>query len=292
MTDMIWYAVPFFFLTMGLEWGLTAHRERKGGYTLKDSLASLAMGLGNRAVDVLPKAAVFAVYLWIWEHHRIFEIPQDAWWAWVILIPIEDLCYYWFHRASHEVRLLWAAHVNHHSSTHYNLSTALRQSWTTPFTGPLFWLPLPLLGFHPFMVAVAQTISLLYQYWIHTEAIRTLGPLEWVFNTPSHHRVHHGSNPEYLDRNHGGILIVWDRLFGTFEPERAEVEYGLTTNIATFNPVLIAFHEWAAMLRDVLSARTWRGRLGYLFLKPGWREDGTGKTSADLRAEARRRRPA
>ncbi len=286
MMDLIWYVVPFFLVTMLIEWRLGAHRPSGAGYTAKDTAASLAMGLGNRGITFFTKGAVFAGYLFVWEHYRLLELPMSAWWAWALLFVAEDLCYYWFHRASHEVRLLWAAHVNHHSSTHYNLSTALRQSWTTPFTGPLFWLPLPLLGFHPIMVVVAQTVSLVYQYWIHTETLRTLGPLEWIFNTPSHHRVHHGRNPEYLDRNHGGILIVWDRLFGTFEPERAPVDYGLTTNVASYNPIVIAFHEWGAMLADVARARTWRGRLGYLLAKPGWREDGSGKTSSVLRAEA------
>jgi len=288
--DLIWYVVPLFLITMLIEWRLTAAKRTKGGYTLKDTAASLAMGLGNRAAGILPKIAVFAVWMWLWENYRIFDIPRDAWWVWLLLIPAEDFCYYWFHRSSHEVRFLWAAHVNHHSSTHYNLSTALRQSWTTPLTGPWFWLPLPLLGFHPVMVTIAMTINLVYQYWIHTELIGSMGPFEWVFNSPSHHRVHHGRNPEYLDRNHGGIFIVWDRLFGTFEPERAEVDYGLTKNLDTYNPITIAFHEWAAIFADVVRAETWRGRLGYVFMPPGWNEQGTGKTSKVLRAEAEARR--
>ncbi|MFK7990382.1 MAG: sterol desaturase family protein [Sandaracinaceae bacterium] len=282
---LIWYAVPFFLLSMLIEWRLTAHHHSEAGYTAPDTAASLAMGLGNRLFGLLPKAGVFMLWVFLYEH-RLFDLPTDAWWVWALCFVAEDHCYYWFHRAHHEVRFLWAAHVNHHSSTHYNLSTALRQSWTTPFTGPWFWLPLPLLGFHPTMIAVAMTVSLAYQFWIHTEWIGSLGPFGWVFNTPSHHRVHHGRNPEYLDRNHAGILIVWDRLYGTFEPERAEVDYGLTTNLATHNPVVIAFHEWAAMLRDSLTATTWRGRIGVWLMPPGWREDGTGKTSAVLRKEA------
>jgi len=288
--DLIWYAIPVFLITMVIEWRLTAGKPTKGGYTLKDSAASIAMGLGNRVIGILPKLAVFAAWMWLWERYRIFDIPQDAWWVWLLLIPAEDFCYYWFHRCSHEVRLLWAAHVNHHSSTHYNLSTALRQSWTTPFTGPWFWFPLILIGFHPLMVSVAMALNLVYQYWIHTELIGSMGPFEWIFNSPSHHRVHHGRNPEYLDRNHGGIFIVWDRLFGTFEPERAEVDYGLTKNLDTYNPITIAFHEWAAIFADVVRAKTWRGRLGYVFMPPGWNEDGTGKTAKVLRAEAAARR--
>ena len=284
--DLIWYAVPLFLLTMLIEWRITAPKQTKGGYALKDTAASIAMGLGNRLIGILPKLGVFAAWMWLWENYRLFDIPQDAWWVWVLLIPLEDFCYYWFHRSSHEVRFLWAAHVNHHSSTHYNLSTAVRQSWTTPFTGPLFWTALPLLGFHPLMVSIAMALNLLYQYWIHTELIGSMGWFEYVFNSPSHHRVHHGRNPEYLDRNHGGIFILWDRLFGTFEPERAEVDYGLTKNLDTYNLLTIAFHEWAAIFADVVRAKTWRGRLGYVFMPPGWNEDGTGKTSKVLRAEA------
>ncbi len=209
-----------------------------------------------------------------------------AWWTFVLLFLAEDLCYYAFHRASHEIRFFWAAHVNHHSSQHYNLSTALRQSWTTPFTGPWFWMILPLLGFAPWMVLLQQAISLLYQYWIHTEAIGRLGWLEYVFNTPSHHRVHHGANPQYLDRNHAGILIVWDRLFGTFEPERAPVRYGLTTNLTSHNPLHIAFHEWRAIGADLRRARSLREAFLYVFGPPGWSPDGSRQTSRQLRAAA------
>ena len=140
----------------------------------------------------------------------------------------------------------------------------------------VFWLPLVLLGFHPLMIVLAQTFSLLYQYWIHTELIERMGAFGWVFNTPSHHRVHHAANPQYLDRNYGGILIVWDRLFGTFETEQEPVQYGLTTNIGTYNIFVVAFHEWRAMLKDIIEAKSWMGRLWYLIALPGWREDGSG----------------
>jgi len=281
--NIVYWAIPFFLVSMLVEWRLT-RAARVKGYRGKDSAASISMGLGYLAIAFVLKGLTFAGFLVLWEH-RFFDIPSDAWWAWVILIPAEDFCYYWYHRAGHEIRFFWAAHVNHHSSTSYNLSTALRQSWTAPLVGPWFWAPLPLLGFHPLMVVAAQSISLVYQYWIHTELVDRMGPLEWVFNTPSHHRVHHGRNPRYLDRNHGGILIVWDRIFGTFEPETERPDYGLTTNLETYNPVVIAFHEWRDMLRDVAHAKTWRGRFGYLFGPPGWREDGKGKTSRDLRRQ-------
>jgi sterol desaturase/sphingolipid hydroxylase (fatty acid hydroxylase superfamily) len=181
-----------------------------------------------------------------------------------------DFVYYWNHRLQHESRFLWAIHVVHHSSERYNLSTALRQPVADAFGlfvpyGVLCWL-----GVRPALIDTARGVNLLYQYWIHTDALRRLGPLEAVLNTPSHHRVHHGSNRRYLDRNHGSILIVWDRLFGTFEPEAEPVVYGLTKNIATFNPVRIATHEYAAMLRDVASATSWRDRIGFVVRGPGW----------------------
>ena len=275
---LIAYAVPVFLALLVAE--MLIRRAGTRGYERRDTLASLTMGIGNVAVSAVTRIATFAFMVWL-HQFALFDLG-DGWWVWALLIPAEDLCYYWFHRAHHEVRLFWAAHVNHHSSTHYNLSTALRQSWTTPVTGPIFWAPLPLLGFAPEQILVAQAISLIYQFWLHTEHIGRLGPLEWILNTPSHHRVHHGRNLEYLDRNYGGILIVWDRLFGSFEPERAPVDYGLTTNIATFNPVRIAFHEWAAMARDARRAGTLREGAGRILAPPGWSPDGSTLTARQL----------
>ena len=175
------------------------------------------MGLGNVTINVVWKLAVVAVYAALYELTPLRLDPSD-WWVWVLLFFADDLSYYWFHRISHESRVFWASHVVHHSSQHYNLSTALRQTWV-PMTYFPFWLPLPLLGFPPWMVLLAQSWSLIYQFWIHTERVGRLPrPLEAVLNTPSHHRVHHGSNELYLDKNYGGILIVWDRLFGTSSP--------------------------------------------------------------------------
>jgi sterol desaturase/sphingolipid hydroxylase (fatty acid hydroxylase superfamily) len=182
-----------------------------------------------------------------------------------------DFAFYWHHRLEHENRVFWASHVNHHSSRHFNLSTALRQPWT-PVTSLVFFPPLALIGIRPWLIMVAGGFNLIYQYWVHTECIRTLPrAFELVFNTPSHHRVHHGSNAEYLDKNYAGILIVWDRLFGTFEPERARVVYGLTKNISTFNPFVIAFHEYVAIATDLRIAATWRDRAGIVWHGPEWR---------------------
>ena len=190
--------------------------------------------------------------------------------AWAAAIAGWDLIYYWNHRLMHEVRGMWAIHVVHHSSERYNLSTALRQ----PVADVLgAWVPYGLLaraGIRPGLISQARGINLLYQFWIHTDAIRSIGPGEEVLNTPSHHRVHHGSNRRYLDRNHGSILIVWDRLFGTFQREDEPVVYGLTKNIDTYDPVRIAGHEYADILRDVAHSTTWRDRLSFVLRGPGW----------------------
>jgi sterol desaturase/sphingolipid hydroxylase (fatty acid hydroxylase superfamily) len=181
-----------------------------------------------------------------------------------------DFMYYWNHRAMHESRFMWAIHVVHHSSERYNLSTALRQPVAEAFGTFLPYSALTLLGFEPALVNTARGVNLLYQFWIHTVTIGRIGPFEKVLNSPSHHRVHHGSNGPYLDRNHGSILIIWDKLFGTFEPEDERVIYGLTKNINTFNPIRIAGHEYGEMFRDVARSRTWRDRLGFVLRGPGW----------------------
>jgi sterol desaturase/sphingolipid hydroxylase (fatty acid hydroxylase superfamily) len=215
-------------------------------YALADTLANLAMGAGGLLVGALGRLIAVPISLLLYSV-RVFDL-ESAWWSWALLIVAHDLCYYVFHRVSHEVRFFWAAHVPHHSSEHYNLSTAVRLSWTTPITGIPFWWPLPLLGFHPLWILAAHTVSLAYQFLLHTELVRRLGPLEWVFNTPSHHRVHHGSDAAYLDKNFGGILIVWDRLFGTFAAEAQRPTYGLVHPLSSHRPLTIAFHEWRAML--------------------------------------------
>lgn len=288
--NIILYAIPFFVLAMALELYVVSKEQFKKvkGYELKDALASISMGLGNVILGFLSKALVLLVFFWIYENFRIFEIPI-AWWSFVLLFFADDFSYYWFHRISHECRIFWASHVIHHSSQHYNLSTALRQTWSGGFYTFIFWAWLPLLGFHPAMILLQMSISLLYQFWIHTEAIDKMPNwFEAIFNTPSHHRVHHGSNPIYLDRNHAGILIIWDKIFGTFQAELAseKVKYGLVKNINTYNPVKIAFVEWYNMFGDVFGgAKNLRDRLLYFLKPPGWKHDGTGKISSDLREE-------
>jgi sterol desaturase/sphingolipid hydroxylase (fatty acid hydroxylase superfamily) len=274
VVEVLYYAIPFFVLLLVVEAISFRHYHEDDlvGYELRDTRTSLAMGLGNVAVNVVWKLVVVVIYAALYELTP-FRMPEDAWWAWVLLFLADDLAYYWFHRVSHVSRLFWASHVVHHSSQHFNLSTALRQTWV-PMTYLPFWLPLLLVGFPPWMVLLAQSWSLIYQFGLHTERIGRLPrPLEAVLNTPSHHRVHHGANEQYLDRNYGGILIVWDRLFRSFIPESERVRYGLTKNIETFNPVSVAFGEYGALARDLRTARGWRTRLELALRGPGWEPD-------------------
>jgi len=268
--NLIHWAIPGFILLLVLE-AVADARMRRELYLLPDTAASLSMGLGNVFIGLVTKAMVFSIFSFV-HRFAIFNIGYQ-WLAWALVFFADDFSYYWFHRVSHECRFFWASHVVHHSSQRYNLGTALRQTWTGTFMSWVFWLWMPLIGFPPLMVLTMQAVSLLYQFWIHTELVRHMGPLEKVMNTPSHHRVHHGVNQAYLDRNHAGILIVWDRMFGTFVPEEEKPVYGLTKNVASYNPFRIAFHEWIDMWHDVRTAPTWRLKMRYVFGRPGWKEE-------------------
>jgi sterol desaturase/sphingolipid hydroxylase (fatty acid hydroxylase superfamily) len=285
VTEIIQLAIPFFLALLVIEAVFDAIM-RRDLYQRQDTFTSLSMGVGNVLVGLFTKAMAFGIFSFV-HRFAIFEIPA-TWCSWTLLFFADDFTYYVFHRTSHECRLFWASHVVHHSSQKYNLSTALRQTWTGGFMGFVFWLWLPLVGFSPVMVLTMQAFSLIYQFWIHTEVVRHIGPLEAIFNSPSHHRVHHGSNLQYLDRNHAGTLIIWDRLFGTFVPEGDEkVVYGLTKNIYTYNPVRIAFKEWMDLARDVRQAPDWKTAWRYIFAPPGWSHDGRTQTSEQLRLAAK-----
>lgn len=279
--NLIYFAIPGFILLLIVE-AVLSWRMQRDNYQLEDTAASLSMGIGNVLISLASKALSFGVFMLIYQH-RLFQIGWQ-WWAWGLMFVADDFTYYWYHRASHECRFFWASHVVHHSSQKYNLGTALRQTWTGGFTGFLFWAWLPLIGFHPMMVLTMQSVSLIYQFWIHTELIPRLGPLEWVLNTPQHHRIHHASNARYLDRNHAGTLIVWDRMFGSFSDLEEQPVYGLTTNIGTYNPVRIAFHEWADMWRDVVHAESWGDRWRFIFKHPGWRYTRKAAAASQLAA--------
>ncbi len=275
-------ASPVFLLLLALEY-FVARRQGRDAFGRRDTWTSLSLGAFSLVAGAGWKTLAAGLYVTVYAEHRVVDLG-DGPGAFAAALLAVDFAYYWFHRLHHEVRVLWASHVPHHSSQRYNLSTALRQSWT-PFTGLPFYLPLALF-FSPAQIASAYGINLLYQFWIHTELIDRLGPLEWVFNTPSHHRVHHGANVQYLDRNYAGMLIVWDRCFGSFEPERERVRYGLTKNIESYNPVYAAFQEFVAVFRDALSAPTLRDALCFLLRPPGWKPDGAGATATDLKRSA------
>jgi sterol desaturase/sphingolipid hydroxylase (fatty acid hydroxylase superfamily) len=263
------FAIPFFILTVALEWWAVKSGRANGRYETKDAITSLVMGMGSAVVDTLLASVGLWMLMLFWPY-RLLEVPV-TWWSFILVFFAYDLIYYWKHRFAHVVRWWWIEHHTHHSSQHYNLTTALRQPWFGPLTGlVIIAAPLVLLGFHPAFIAFSAGINLVYQYWIHTEAVGRLGPLEWVLNTPAHHRVHHASNPAYLDRNFGGVLIIYDRVFGTLAELNPDdpIRYGLTKPINSRNIFAIALGEWRSIFADLKRARTWRERFTAAFGRP------------------------
>ena len=237
---------------------------------------------------LLPLAFYFTGMRWFYDH-RFLTLSLDNWMSWVAIFLVQEFCYYWYHRAAHRVRWFWCTHAIHHTPNQLNLSAAYRFGWTGRLTGSLlFFMAAPLLGMPPKLVVIALSLNLLYQFWIHATWIPTLGPLEWVLNTPSAHRVHHSSNLEYLDGNYGGVLVVFDRLFGTYIAERRDVpcRYGLVHPMTSYNLLAIEFDQWRALWRDLSTARSIKSVLGYLLLPPGWQPNGNGQTTEDLRRQA------
>ncbi len=283
---ILYYAIPFFVLLLSIE-AWFSYKEQKKLYETKDTFTSLGLGIGNVITGFFTKALIFGLFTYLYNH-RLFTLDAGIWWYWVLLFFADDFSYYWFHRISHHVNYFWASHVVHHSSQHYNLAAALRQTWTGNATGAfLFWAWMPLVGFHPIWILFMQQISLIYQFWIHTETVHKLpAPVEFIFNTPAHHRVHHGSDLKYLDKNHAGILIIWDRLFGSFQPEEERPVYGLTKNIESYNPALIAFKTWGELFKKALTSGSVKNGVHYFINPPGWSHDGSSKTTAQLRKEA------
>ncbi len=270
------YAIPFFLLFVLLEMAALRWLDHDQdlvttGYSRRDARTSMSMGAISILFMTAFKVGSFVVFTAVFAYAALFALPTDTWWYWVAAdASALDLCYYVHHRFSHRVRIGWAGHQAHHSSEYMNFGTALRQKWN-PWFELVFWMPLPLLGFEPWTLYVAWSVNLIYQFVVHTELVDKLWwPVELVFNTPSHHRVHHGSDPEYLDKNYGGILIIWDRIFGTFVEERQRPTYGLTKPVDTFNLLTLEYGQYADIARDVRGATAVRDKLGYVFGPPGW----------------------
>ncbi len=251
VTDVYIIGLPIIFMLMMAEATVSQYQNKKY-YKNKDTLCTSGLVVGNILMSLTIKGATLALHFYLYQF-RVFDISNSipVWLLWVLTFVLIDFVFYIYHRCSHKIRFLWAIHMSHHSSEEMNFGVSLRQAWLGPVSKIPFFAILPLIGFDPTVIAVAGVISTLWGVVGHTQMVGKLGPLEWILNTPSHHRVHHGSNPEYIDKNYGNLLIIWDRLFGTFEPEKAKVTYGLVNNVNTFNPIKITLMDWQAMLREI-----------------------------------------
>lgn len=266
MINPILIAIPLFALLIWVE-AWFARRRDVDFYEAKDAWTNILIGFVSVAFGALFGLFIGSIYLYAYELAP-FKFPTDTWWAWAILFFVDDFAYYWFHRVSHESRLFWNFHVVHHSSEQYNLSVAVRQSW---FSGTLHWIfyaPIMLLGFAPWMFAVMHGFNLIYQFWVHTRFVKRMGFLEYVLNTPSHHRVHHGVNERYLDKNYAGALIIWDRMFGSFVEETEEPRYGIVKPIGSYNPLWINTHGWAEMWAAMKERQSILGKVRCVFASP------------------------
>jgi alkylglycerol monooxygenase len=273
---LVAFAVPFFFALIVLE-VVVAMRRGERLYRFADAVTDLSCGIASRVFHLFDAALLIGLYALCHDALAVTALPEDSAATWIFGFVAVDFLYYWWHRASHGINLLWAVHVVHHQSEDYNLAVALRQAMFSQATATLFYLPLAVVGLPPVVFATCQALNTLYQFWIHTELVRRLpAPIEAVMNTASHHRVHHGINPRYLDRNHAGVFIVWDRLFGTFEPESEPVVYGVVTPIRSFNPIWANFEHFVTIAR--LAARTarWRDKLRLWVASPAWRPADLG----------------
>jgi sterol desaturase/sphingolipid hydroxylase (fatty acid hydroxylase superfamily) len=282
------FVLAVFFLVAAIE-ALIIVRWRKRHYDWRESASSLGIAIGQRAINATLGGFTLAALYWFWEH-RVLTFTLTTWFDYVCLFVAVEFAYYWQHRISHEVRWFWATHCVHHSPNHMVLSGAVRLGWTGAISGSfLAFAPLMLVGFHPLAVLGALAINLIYQFWLHTELVGRLGVFDWWFNSPSNHRVHHAVNPQYLDRNYGGVLMIFDHLFGTYQRELESVPpwFGLVKPLHSHNPIRIAFHEWINIMRDMRAARSWRERAGFLLCPPGWAPDGRGSTSAQIRQRVR-----
>ncbi len=271
-------SIPIFFLLIGIEL-LVAKLSNSKLYRFNDAITNISCGLGQQILGVFLKSVLIIGYYFIYQHYRFFDIAS-SWQTWIILFIGVDFFYYWFHRVAHEVSVVWGSHVVHHQSEEYNLTVALRQGWVQGIFSTSFYLPLALIGFDPFSFLTINSFQTLYQFWIHTKTINKLpAPIEYIFNTPSHHRVHHGVNSKYIDRNHGGTLIIFDRLFGTFQEEEETVVYGVTQQPNSWNPLWLNIEYWVWMVSELKAASKWSDKFNILFNTPGWTPQSAKKTA-------------
>ena len=278
--NLIIYAIPVFFLLIGVEL-LIIKSKQLSYYRFNDAITNLSCGIGSTVMGVFFKTLTVLVYIKLFEMTPLNGKIPNAWWVWVLLFFGADFFYYWFHRLAHEISIMWGSHAVHHQSEEYNLTVALRQAWYQGAFSFVFYLPLAVLGFPPVMFFVVSQVITLYQFWIHTRLINKLpAPVEYIFNTPSHHRVHHGVNPQYIDKNHAGTLIIWDRMFGTFEPEVEVVVYGITKQAKSWNPIWLNFEYWWDLFKDVFKVRQVRNAILLLLKMPGWKPEELGGTQA------------
>jgi alkylglycerol monooxygenase len=289
MGKAIAIATPVFFLLMAIELLVARRRGLRDAYRLNDAVNSLSLGVISEVVKLFARVLIIGIYAWLFEHVALGAWPTDAWWAWVLAIVFYDFCYYWNHRLGHESAVFWAAHVVHHQSQCYNLSTALRQTSSGALLSWIFYVPMAVAGVPPEMFAVAAIVDLLYQYWIHTEVVGKLGWFDRWFASPSNHRVHHAVNDCYIDRNYGGIFMVWDRLFGTFVEESEKCVYGTRAPLESWDPLWANVEVYADLVRKSRHASRWRDRLRVWFMPPGWQPAGVAggpwaKPAFDVRA--------
>lgn len=282
---LVLISIPIYTIVIGIEI-LYSFLKHKGFYSTKGILSNLYLTSLNLSLDVLVRGICLAV-LWYFYQFKFTAIDKSIHpiLYWSVLVLAEDFMFYWMHRVDHYCRFFWAVHVTHHSSEEFNLTVGFRSSVFQPLYRFVWFIPIALVGFDPLDIMFMYAATQIYGILIHTKTIGKLGPLEWVLSTPSHHRVHHASNIKYLDKNMGMILIIWDRVFGTFAKEEEEVVYGLTTNIKTYNPITMVFHEWKAIYEDLNKQTSFKNKIMYVFGPPGWSHDGSRKTSSQLRAE-------
>ena len=259
-------AIPFFALLIAFEAYLAVRKEEV--YDRKDAWTNIALGFGSIIFGFIFGAIQTFFYVAIYENVAPYQMPMNVWWTWVLLLFVDDFAYYWFHRFSHEIRFFWNFHVVHHSSNQYNLSVAVRQSWFSGIAHWIFYLPAAFLGFPLWAFLTMHGLNLIYQFWIHTKLVRRIGFLENILNTPSHHRVHHGVNNPYLDKNYAGVFIIWDKMFGTFTEETEEPRYGILKPLTTYNPVWINTHGWFEMFAAMREQKTIRNKVRCVFSSP------------------------